>query len=235
MKKPVFYTEIAYFLALALLAAGTSLTAYGGLGMSMVVAPAYILHLKLSQFFPFFTFGVAGYTLQAVVLLVMMLLLRKAKLVYLLSFVAAVCYSFVLDGAMALVAFLPQNTLLQIFLYIAGTLLCCAGLGLLFSAYLPPEAYELCVKELAAKFGKPVSLMKTIYDCCSLVLSIALSLLFFGTIRGIGIGTVACAFLYGFLIRLFQNLYRKQFRFTDRFPLRKYFEETKASDETSQP
>ena len=83
MKKPVLYTEIAYFLALALLALGTALTAYGGLGLSMVVAPAYILHLKISEIFPSFTFGVAGYTLQAVVLLVMMLLLRKAKLRYL--------------------------------------------------------------------------------------------------------------------------------------------------------
>ena len=61
MKKPVFYTEIAHVLALVLLALGTALTAYGDLGISMVVAPAYILHLKLSQVFPFFTFGVAGY------------------------------------------------------------------------------------------------------------------------------------------------------------------------------
>ena len=90
MKKPTFHTEIAFLLALALLAFGTALTAYGGLGLSMVVAPAYILHLKISEIFPAFTFGAAGYTLQAVVLLVMMLLLRKAKLIYLLSFLTAV-------------------------------------------------------------------------------------------------------------------------------------------------
>lgn len=226
MKKPVFYTEIAYFLALALLAAGTALTAYGGFGISMVVAPAYILHLKISQFFPAFTFGAAGYTLQAVVLLVMMLLLRKAKLLYLLSFVTAVFYSFLLDGAMLLTTLLPQSLFLQIPLYIIGAILCCAAIALLFTSYLPPEAYELCVKELAAKLGKPVHTVKTVYDCCSLAAALVLSLLFFGTIRGIGIGTVVCAFVYGSLIRMFQTLYSKHFRFTDRFPLRKYFEES---------
>ena len=84
MKKPVFYTEIAYFLGIALLSLGTALTEYGGFGISMVVAPAYLLHLKICQTLPFFTFGVAEYTLQAVVLLAMILLLRKVKLPYFL-------------------------------------------------------------------------------------------------------------------------------------------------------
>ncbi len=226
MKKPVFYTEIAYFLGLALLALGTALTAYGGLGISMVVAPAYLLHLKISQVLPFFTFGVAEYTLQAVVLLTMMLLLRKVKFPYFLSFVAAVFYGFMLDGAMHLTSLLPKILPLQIPIYILGAFCCCAAIALLFSTYLPPEAYEMFVKELSAKLHKPVHTVKTVYDCCSLAISIILSLLFFGSIQGIGIGTVACAFLYGYIIRIFQNLYNKLFCFTDRFPLRKYFEES---------
>ena len=79
MKKTVFYTELAFFIGLALLAFGTSLTAYGDVGISMVVAPAYVLHLYISQFLPWFSFGVAEYVLQAVVLLVLILVLRKAK------------------------------------------------------------------------------------------------------------------------------------------------------------
>lgn len=225
MNKPVFYTEIAYFLALTMLAAGTALTAYGDFGISMVVAPAYILHLRISQVLPFFTFGAAGYTLQAVVLLVMTVLLRKVKLIYLFSFVTAVFYSFLLDGAVLLTALLPQTFLLRISLYIVGAVLCCAAIALLFTSYLPPEAYELCVKEVSARLKKPLTTVKTVYDCVSLGVSLVLSLLFFGTIRGIGIGTVICAFCYGSIIRLFQKLYTKHFQFADRFPLRKFFEE----------
>ena len=126
---------------------------------------------------------------------------------------------------MLLTAFLPENMYLQIPVYIAGALLCCAGIALLFSAYLPPEAYELCVKEISSRLGRPLHTVKTIYDCCSLAVALLMSLLFFGTIRGIGIGTVACALLYGTLIRLFQRLYSRHFCFADRFPLRQYFEE----------
>ena len=43
---------------------------------------------------------------------------------------------------------------------------------------------------------------------------------------GIGIGTVACALLYGVIIGLFQKLYSKIFIFKDAFKLRKYFEES---------
>ena len=114
MKKPVFYTEIAYFAALALLAFGTALTAYGDLGISMVVAPAFLLHLYISQFLPWFSFGIAEYVLQAIVLLVLIIVLRKAKLSYLLSFVATLFYGFVLDGSMMLTALLPVNLWLPV-------------------------------------------------------------------------------------------------------------------------
>ncbi len=226
MKKTVFYTEIAFLLGLALLAFGTSLTAYGGLGISMVVAPAYILHLYLSQFLPWFSFGVAEYILQAIVLLVLILVLRKAKWSYLLSFGVTLLYGFVLDASMALTAKLPQNLWLQIAAYVIGAFICCNALTLLFSSYFPPEAYELFSKELAAKFHKPVYRVVNIYNLSSLAVSIVLSLVFFGRISGVGIGTVACSFLYGFIIQFCQKVYGKFFRFEDRFSWRKFFEES---------
>lgn len=228
MKKPVFYTEIAFALGLVLLAFGTALTAYGNFGISMVVAPAYVLHLFMSQFLPFFSFGVAEYLLQALVLLVLMLLMRKAKLTYLLSFAVTVVYGFCLDTFMKLTALLPANLYLQIAAYLVGAVICCNALALLFTSYLPPEAYELFSKELAAKYQKPVHKMVNYYNLGSLLVSVSLSLLCFGEFRGIGIGTVVCAFLYGFVIRFFQKVYQKLFRFADKFTLRKYFEESEA-------
>ena len=224
MKKPVFYTEAAYGIGMVLLAVGTALTVYGDFGLSMVVAPAYILHLSLSPFFPFFSFGVAEYVLQALLLLLTMLLLRKAKLSYLLSFGAAILYGILLDGAIGLTALLPEQLYLQIPLYLAGVLLCCSAIALLFCSYLPPAAYELLVKELSAKFQKPTHAVKTVYDMASLAIAAIASLALFGTFRGIGIGTVLCALTYGIIIRFFQTRYTKWFHFTDKFPLRKHFE-----------
>lgn len=66
MKRRTFYTELAYILGLIVLAFSAALMEASDLGVSMIVAPAYLLHLKLSQAFAFFTFGMAEYTLQAV-------------------------------------------------------------------------------------------------------------------------------------------------------------------------
>ena len=224
MKKAVFYTEAAYFIGLILLAAGTALTAYGGFGLSMVVAPAYILHLYLSKFLSFFSFGVAEYCMQALIVLLLAIFLRKVKLAYLLSLASAILYGILLDGAMLLTAHLPENVGLQIAAYVLGALLCCNAIALLFCSYLPPAAYEMFVKEISAKRNAPLHRIKTVYDCGSLLLALLLSLALFRDIRGIGIGTVLCAVSYGTIIRLFQTLLRKSFRFTDKFSLRKHFE-----------
>ena len=71
-------------------------------GMSMVVAPAYLLHLKLSQTLPLFSFGMAEYTLQAVIIVLLALVMRRFKLSYLFSFCTAVIYGLTLDGVMLL-------------------------------------------------------------------------------------------------------------------------------------
>ena len=114
MKKPVFYTEIAFFIGLTLLAFGTALTAYGNIGISMVVAPAYILHLFLSQFLPWFSFGIAEYVFQAFVLLVLVVLLRRPKWSYLLSFGATLFYGTALDIFMRITSLFPTYIYLRI-------------------------------------------------------------------------------------------------------------------------
>lgn len=226
MQKRIFYTEFAYILGLTVLALGTALMVRADLGVSMVVAPAYLLHLKLSETFPFFSFGMAEYTLQAVILIFMMILLRKVKLSCLFSFVTAVLYGFLLDGATTIIALLPSLApWTEYLLFVPGMLLCSAGVSLLFHTYIPPEAYELFVREISAKFCMDIHKSKTLYDCISCLVGIALSFLFFGMwhFEGVKIGTVICALLNGSVIRLFSRLFEKIWTFEDRFPLRKYF------------
>ena len=227
MKKPVFYTEIAFFIGLTLLAFGTALTAYGNIGISMVVAPAYILYLFLSQFLPWFKFGIAEYVFQAFVLLVLVVLLRRPKWSYLLSFGATLFYGTALDIFMRITSLFPTYIYLRITIYILGAIICCAALALLFFSYFPPEAYELFSKEMAARFNKPIHKIVNFYNLGSLLLSVILSLILFKDIKGIGVGTVICAFLYGFIIQFFQKIYKKLFQFKDGFSWREKFEGNK--------
>lgn len=47
--KKTFYTELSYLLGILILALDTAFMERADFGVSMVVAPAYILHLKISQ------------------------------------------------------------------------------------------------------------------------------------------------------------------------------------------
>ena len=227
MKKRVFYTEISYILGLVIMAFAAAFTEKANFGMSMVVAPAYILHLKISEFLPWFTFGVAEYVFQGLLIIITVLIMRKFKISYLFSFVTAVIYGTLLDGAMALISILPENTFaIRILWYILGTVLCSFAVSLFFHTYISPEAYELIVKEIAQKFNFNINKVKTSYDCISVVLGIIMSFSFFGfgVFKGVGVGTIFCALINGFLIGRFSKLLEKHFDFKNKFKIQKYFE-----------
>ena len=48
--KRTFYTEMAYIIGIVTLAFGTALMERADFGMSMVVAPAYLIYLKISDY-----------------------------------------------------------------------------------------------------------------------------------------------------------------------------------------
>ncbi len=226
MKKRVFYTELSYVFGLVIMAFAASFTEKADFGMSMVVAPAYILHLKVSQFLPWFSFGVSEYVFQGFLIALTALIMRKFRLSYLFSFVTAVLYGTLLDAAMALIAPLPdEHIAFRLLWYVLGTVFCSFAVSLFFHTYISPEAYELIVKELAHKFSFNINKVKTAFDCISVVLGISLSFAFFGfgVFRGVGIGTVVCAVINGFLIGRFSKLLETHFCFKNRFNAEKYF------------
>lgn len=85
--KRTFSTELAYVFGIVFVALGVVLMEKADFGVSMVVAPAYLLYRWLSPVWSFVAFGMAEYCLQAVLLLAMCLLLRF-RVSYLFSFKA---------------------------------------------------------------------------------------------------------------------------------------------------
>lgn len=227
MKKHICFTEIAYLLGIVLVALGVAFMERADFGVSMVVTPAYVLYRKLNPLWSFFTFGMAEYCFQALLLLVMILVIRRFRVSYLLSFATAVVYGFVLDGCMLIVSLLPANGyLFRVLWYLVGMLLCAAGVSMMFHTYISPEVYELFVKEVSGRFKVNINRFKSCYDCASCVLGLLMSFLFFGfgTFIGVSVGTVLCALINGFLIGRFSAFYEKHWTFRDALPLRSFFE-----------
>ncbi len=226
MNKKTFYREYAYVLGMIILALGSAFTEKANFGMSMVVAPAYILHLKFSKLFSWFSFGVAEYVFQGILVLLTVIIMRKFKLSYLFSFVTAVFYGTLLDCAIGVISiFTCDAFFVRLACYIIGTVLCSLGVSLVFHTYISPEAYELIVKEISTRFKCNINKVKTAYDCISAVLSITLSFVFFGfgVFRGVGIGTIFCALINGCLIGRFTKLLEHFYEFKNLLKIDKYF------------
>ena len=226
-RKRIFYAEIAYVAGIVLLALGTALMERADYGMSMVVAPAYIVHRRLSQELPWFSFGVAEFALQAVLLIALSLWMGRFKRSYLFSFVTAVLYGAVLDLCVCAAVLLPgTGTAARLICYTLGMLLCAAGVALMFRSYISPEAYELVVKEIADRYRWDVGRVKTVYDCASCAVGIALSFSFFGWGRfeGVKSGTIVCALVNGALIGWIDRMLSAAFEFRDGLKQRSLFE-----------
>ena len=226
LKKSVFYTELCYVLGLIFMAFGAAFTELSNFGMSMVVAPTYILHLKVSEYLPWFSFGVAEYVAQAAIIALVVVIIRRFKLSYLFSFITAILYGTLLDGAMYLISGLASNLIaVRVLWFAIGTLGCATAVSLFFHTYISPEAYELIVKELAQKFSFDINKVKTAYDCINTLLAVILSFAFFGfgVLKGVGVGTIICAIVNGFLIGKISTILEKIFRFENKMSWEKFF------------
>lgn len=226
-KKKVFYTEIAYVLGLVIMALGCTFMTKADFGLSMVVAPAYIISLKLSEFSSFFSFGVCEYLFQALLLILMIIAIRRVKISYLFSFVTAVLYGYTLNLFLFLMGYVTNDSLpIRIVFYILGMVACSIAVALMMHTYIAPEVYELIVKEVTDKFGWKISVFKTLYDIVSTIVAIILSFAFFGLwhFEGVKWGTFVCALVNGFLIGRISSWMDKTFEFKDGLKLRKLFE-----------
>lgn len=216
MKKLKITAEGAYVLGQILLALGTALVASANFGVSMVVAPAYLISEKV----PFLTFGMAEYTFQALLICVICLILRRFRIKYLLSFVTAFIYGCLLDLDMQLISLGGDFSLAaRCGLFAAGVILTAVGVAFFFNTYLPPGVYELFVKEVSGHFRLDIGKFKIAYDCTSLAVACVMSVIFFGVwpLRGIGVGTVTCAAVNGAIISAFSKLMQKKCDFAPLF------------------
>lgn len=213
--------ELAYLLGVIFCALGVCFSAKSGFGVSMVVAPAYVLHCKLEPLLPFFSFGVAEYVLQGGLILLLCPFVRRFKKKYLLSFGTAVLYGVVLDLWRELFGTgIPEELWQRVFFCVLGGCITAFAIALLLRTYLPQQGYELVVKELSLRYGWPMGKVKWIYDMSSLGAAILLMILLFWefSFSMIGIGTLLLTLVNTPLITGFGKLLDHFFEFTPKFP-----------------
>lgn len=212
--------EAAWLLGIILCGLGVCLSVKSDFGVSMVIAPAYIIYLKLSEFIPWFTLGMAEYSVQGILIVVLSVALRRFKFKYLLCFLTSVIHGAVVDIWSAILEPIVCETVFQRSLCCAaGAVITSFAIALMLRTYLPQEVYELVVKEISDKFGFSVNRVKWIYDASSLLVAVILMFSMFGrfSFDMIGIGTLVLTFFNTPLITLAGRLLDKFFNFTPAF------------------
>ena len=222
MEKPVKkFGEAAYVLSLVLCSLGVCLSAKSGLGVSMVVAPTYVLHVYLSKFSPFFTFGTMEYIVQTVVVLAIAIIVGKFKLKYPLAIVTSIIYGLMLDGWRLVFGTQAFSELhLQIIFMALGALITAIAIALSLRSFMPQQGYDMFVYEVAHEKNLNINKVKWAYDIISLTLAIGLMLVLFGKfdLSLIGVGTVVLTIINTPLIAFFGSLLDKVFDFSPAFP-----------------
>lgn len=213
-------SEIAYFAAIVLLSLAVTILSTADFGISMIVAPAYLLSLKAG----FLSFGQAEYVVQAIVFILLCIVLKRFRFVYFFSFGTCLIYGFVLDLWRKIPFLNPtatppgsMNLPLRIAMFVIGMILTSFSVALFFKTYLFPQVYDFFVKAVSCKYGIKLSRLKTVVDLSCLTASVIMTFAFFGEIRGIGWGTLIMALLNGTVIGYFSKLLDKAFDFQPTF------------------
>lgn len=220
MKKIGKMAEIAWAIGTFLCALGVVLCTKANLGLSMMAAPPYIIHLTLVKLLPWYSQGTSSYLFEGSLLVILWILIRHFRFKFLLSFLSGVIFGVALDLWLWLLG--GNGMFPALWMRIcgfAGGMLCISlAVAFMFHTYLPPQIPELLVMETAAHFRVDPTRVKLILDVSCLALSFALSLLLTGKLTGIGVGTVLIAFGNAPLIKLWGKLVDRFFTFEPMFP-----------------
>lgn len=229
MKKIKIPGELAYLISIITMSFSVAMVSAADLGLSMIVAPAYII----SQALGVITFGQSEYLVQAVLLVIFCLIVRKFRPLYLVSFGTCLIYGAMLDLWRVIIPmFNPAVTApgsmdwpIRIAFFLGGAVITGFSVALSFHAYLYPQMYDYFVKGVSAALHKDRGKVKIIFDLSCLALALVLTFVLFGKMVGVGVATFITAAINGPIISLFDRLFDRNFDFPALFPkLEKYFE-----------
>lgn len=229
MKTIKIPSEVVYFISILTMSFSVAMVSAADLGLSMVVAPAYIV----SQALGFLSFGQSEYLVQALLLVAFCLIVKRFRPLYLVSFGTCLIYGAMLDfWRLAIPMFNPLVTApgsmgwpLRIAFFVIGSVITAFAVALSFHSYLYPQMYDFFVKGLAAAKGLDRGKVKRFYDLSSLAVAVALTLLVFGRFVGVGVATLVTALINSPIIGWFDRWFVRRFEFPALFPkLESYFE-----------
>lgn len=195
---------LLYAGGLFIMALGLAFAIRSELGVSPVTSVPYVCARILG-----ISVGTGTIVAYFVFLFLELCVYRKHfRLVYVLQIPAAFLFGWFTDVTMLIAGRIDHHGSLpiQLAMVIAGVIIVGLGLRLYLTAgiiAIPPDALAVSFAWLTKK---PLHLCKRVFDCCMVLLSAGLSLIFFRDINGLWIGTVIAALGVGYALKFFSHL-----------------------------
>ena len=176
---------------------GIALSCTADLGTSPISSVPWVL----SMFTPW-SIGEITIVLNLLFIIAQPILLRQIYWRELLGqLITLIAFGYCIDFSMSLLDWVAPDTLFwQWFDCILSTIILALGVFLCIRAKIFVAAGEGIV--LVISF---ISIIKNCFDCTLVAISMAISFMHFGAMRGVGVGTIAAAILVGRWIQLYSN------------------------------
>jgi uncharacterized protein len=232
MKKIAKANELMWLFGLIFVSLGVAICSKTNLGVSMIAAPTFILQEFVSKFWPSLTVGVTEYLFQGLTLIIMCIAVQRFNWKYLLAFLVAVLYGYMLDLWILIIGSDPfEEIYLRWIMLIVGDVSVAFGVACFFRTYMPLEVPELVVAEVADRYKLNINKTKYFIDGLYLVTSIVLSLVLFldvdkfdwstiykSSFHSLGLGTIVTTIINAPIITLCGKLLDKTFTFEPLIP-----------------
>ena len=207
-KKILLYGKrgLVYALGLFIMAIGVVFSVKSALGVSPVTCLANVVH-QISAV----DMGVCTTLTYCFYILVEIVILRRDfKPAMLLQIVASTIFGTLVSLATKLFTFLPapEMYIMRLVYLICSIPIVALGVMLYLTPQILPTPGEGLSIAISKKTGKSVANCKMITDCCLVVLSVIVSLIFFGKLVGVREGTVISALTVGFVMKRFQRAFQ---------------------------
>lgn len=185
--------ELFLFLGMIFNSFANALLIKANFGLSALSSLPYVLSLA----FPIFSNGTWNAIVQSFWLIFTMIAIKKLKPSYLLSFVLAFIFGFLIDQFSGMMLGWSSLMPARILFFLTGFLILSVGISSFIICGLPLLPFDTVVRAFMMEKDMGVRKARTYFDLISIVLSTAISLVFMGRIAGVGIGTVISALLMG--------------------------------------
>ena len=193
-----------FVISLFFAALGVAFTKHGELGVSPISSVANVMSYKFSNF----SLGTWLIIWNCLLIVGQIFILRKKfQLIQLLQIPLSFLFGWFTDLGMWIVSFISVNTYpMRIAMVVVGIVILGFGISLSVIANVIMNSGEAFVKAISDALNKEFGNVKIAFDVLCVIISLALSLIFFHfTIVGTREGTIISALLTGVVVKFFSS------------------------------